>query len=338
MASNRPPTRPASTPDLWAALSANDVQRARALLDARPQAVHERTSDGYAGPPAPHCTNTPLTHIATHAGHADMMAMLIDRGADVDAIGYNENKGIAPAIVLAAWEGDVDMLRVLLKAGADPNLAGSAETALYTAIEHTPADAPAPNKVSVLLDNGARHDVFTAAMAGDIDLARAHAAACPPLLARRSLKRDRTPLEEAAHHGHEDVASAFIELGSAVSAHAAAALGLTDVLRGIVDDDASQLNARDDSQDTPLMAACTHGRVETARTLLVAGADPNAENRWSETALTRVVAASDIPIVELLLSAGAAPLKAGRGGTLPVDHIGAPDATLTRRLRALLGA
>jgi ankyrin repeat protein len=194
-----------------------------------------------------------------------MMTMLLDCGADVNALGYNENKGIAPAIVLAAWEGDVDMLRVLLEAGADPNVAGSAESALYTAIEHTSADAPAPNKVSVLLDNGARHDIFTAAMVGDVEMARAHAAAYPPLLGRRSLKRNRTPLEEAAHYGQDDVATALMELGSQVSTHAAAALGLTEALRATMDADAPQVDARDDSRDTPLMAACTHGWIETAR-------------------------------------------------------------------------
>ena len=338
MAPDHPSTHAPATPDLWVALDANDIDGARAVLDARPQAVHERAPHAHAAPPAPYKTNTPLTHIAIRAGRAETMAMLIGRGADVNALGYNENKGIAPAIVLAAWEGDVEMLRVLLDAGADPNAPGSAETALYAAIEHTEADGPHPNKVSVLLDGGARHDIFTAAMVGDVDVARTHATAYPPLLGRRSLKRNRTPLEEAAHYGHEDVAMALIELGSDVPAHAAAALGLTEVVSAIVDADPSQLEARDDSEDTPLMAACTHGRVETARALLDAGADANAENRWAATALTRAVAASDTQTVELLLSVGVDPAKPGRGGMLPVDHIATPDASVATRLRALLGA
>ena len=224
MAPDHPSTDMTATPALWTALDANEVQRARAILDARPEAVHERAPDAHAAPRASYGTNTPLTHIAVRPGRVEMMTMLIDCGADVNALGYNENKGIAPAIVLAAWEGDVDMLRVLLEAGADPNVAGSAENALYTAIEHTSADAPAPNKVSVLLDNGARHDIFTAAMVGDVEMARAHAAAYPPLLGRRSLKRNRTPLEEAAHYGQDDVATALI-----------VAKGLVKV--GVTDDD-----------------------------------------------------------------------------------------------------
>ncbi len=62
-------------------------------------------------------------------------------------MGYNGNKGVAPTVVLAAWEGDFDVLRVLLESGADPNRPASAESALYCAIEHTDLDAPDPNKV-----------------------------------------------------------------------------------------------------------------------------------------------------------------------------------------------
>lgn len=123
-----------------------------------------------------------------------------------------------------------------------------------------------------------------------------------------------------------------------MSAHAAAALGLTDALRDIVRADPSRTEARDDDADTPLMAACAHGRTEAARVLLANGADPNAANRWDETALTRSVTRADLPTIELLLTAGADPSKGGRGGRQPVDHIATPDESVARRVRNLLGA
>ncbi len=308
------------TADVWAALVDTNVPAVVAALDRRPDAVHERAAElpsRYSGPPAPYKTNTPLTYAAARrGGPADMLSMLLGHGADVNALGYNENKGIAPAIVLAAWEGDVDMLRVLLEAGADPNLPASNESALYAAIEHTAEDAPTPNKVSVLLDGGARHDIFTAAMVGDVEAVREQVDACPALLSRRSPKRGRTPLEEAAHAGQQPAAEALILLGAEVTLHAAARLGMTHPLQRLLARDPSG-EVQDDSGMTLLVAATTFSRLETMGVLLAVGL-------------------ADVAATELLLSAGADADLPGRLGDLPVERITTSDAGVARELRALL--
>ncbi|MBT3271011.1 hypothetical protein HN371_27970 [Candidatus Poribacteria bacterium] len=327
------------TAELWSALADRDVPAASAALDGRPDAVHERAAQPptrFSGPPAPYKTNTPLTYAAVRRGQADMLGMLLGRGADVNALGYNENKGIAPAIVLAGWEGDVDMLRVLLEAGADPNLPASNESALYAAIEHTAADAPTPNKVSVLLDGGARHDIFTAAMVGDVEAVREQVDACPGLLSQRSPKRGRTPLEEAAEHGQQAAAEALILLGAEVTLHAAARLGMAHALQRLLAGDPRAVEVQDDSGMTLLVAATMHSRLEAMGVLLAAGADPNAAARWGYRALPRAVGLGDVAATELLLSAGADPDLPGRLGKLPVDRITVSDPAVAGQLRALL--
>jgi len=70
-----------------------------------------------------------------------------------------------------------------------------------------------------------------------------------------------------------------------------------DALRGVA------LNAPDDRGRTPLMMAAEVGTPEAMKTLLLAGADPNAADSFGVTAL--MLGARDIARVRLLLDAGA---------------------------------
>ena len=49
----------------------------------------------------------------------EIAQLLIDRGADVNSIGFDGNNGVCTSIVLAAWEGGEKMMRLLLDNGAD---------------------------------------------------------------------------------------------------------------------------------------------------------------------------------------------------------------------------
>jgi hypothetical protein len=209
-----------SDPEFWEAIDNNDVEAVTELLRVSPDLVFSRypgeadkpgygySNNARALIPVPAdfpYTNTALHTTAKNKGRAPMAELLLLNGADPNAMGFESNKGIAPAIVITAWEGDLATLEVLLDHGADPNLLASAESALYAAIEHNAQD-----KVDLLLSRGAKHDVFTASMSGALEEVKLMVRAYPWLIDRRSPKRNRTAEEEAKHFERFEVV-AFLE-------------------------------------------------------------------------------------------------------------------------------
>ena len=95
--------------------------------------------------------DTPPLHHAVFHSHLDMARLLLEHGADVHALGYENNHELNPPIVLAAWEGGLEMLRLLLQYGADPNARSSnGVTPLSTAMRHGKSD-----RVELLKAHGA---------------------------------------------------------------------------------------------------------------------------------------------------------------------------------------
>lgn len=197
-----------------------DTSAVESLLSQSPELVHSRFRGLAWGPdrwrdskpekptepPQDFLFTNSAIHVAAVNGYDNLLSVLLEADADPNDIGYEDNKGLTPPIVLAAWEGSINTVRILLEYGADPNLAASAETALYTAAEHGSRD-----KVDLLLEFGAQLDVFTAAIIGDAESVAAMLYAYPSLSDRRSLKRNRTPAEEARHHKQDAVLALFDE-------------------------------------------------------------------------------------------------------------------------------
>ncbi len=119
-------TRPADADHaIHIAVADGDLVRVRELLDADPQLIH--LSDRSGG--------TPL-HRAVAASERDVIALLLDRGADIHALhgnGPRSERGYAPvdfqAVDLALWNdpfwdvrGDIDTARLLLSRGATHDL------------------------------------------------------------------------------------------------------------------------------------------------------------------------------------------------------------------------
>ena len=81
--------------------------------------------------------DAPALHYTVFHNHIEMAKLLLDYGADIHAIGYENNHEMTQAIVIAAWEGGIEMLKLLLEYGADPNAKSSNNvTPLSTAIKH----------------------------------------------------------------------------------------------------------------------------------------------------------------------------------------------------------
>jgi uncharacterized protein len=126
---------------------------------------------------------------------------------------------------------------------------------------------------------------------------------------------DREEAERLATHRELDVFEA-------------AALGGTDRVRELLDDDAARANAFGDDGFHPLGLACFFGHIDTARLLLERGADVNAlsRNEHIQTAAIHAGAASEgkdeatrYELVKLALDHGADPNLPQGGGFTAID-------------------
>jgi len=99
------------------------VKALRAILERDPAQANAFSPDGF----------TPL-HLACFAGGAAATALLVERGADVEAISTAAIAQVRP-LGTAAFSGDAESARVLLEAGANPNGEGSSgSTPMQTAV------------------------------------------------------------------------------------------------------------------------------------------------------------------------------------------------------------
>lgn len=125
-------------PDVFEAAALGDVERLRMLLDADPGLATAYSGDGFTA-----------LHFAAFFGSPAATALLLERGAAVDALGRGWMTGTALHSAVSRREAEV--ARLLLDAGAGPDLRQSGGW--------TPLHAAAANgdlaDVELLLDAGA---------------------------------------------------------------------------------------------------------------------------------------------------------------------------------------
>jgi ankyrin repeat protein len=124
--------------DVFEAAAFGDVDRLTELLTSEPTLVNSYSGDGFTA-----------LHFAAFFGRFEAAALLIERGAEVDAFGRGWMTGTAMHSAVSRLQSDV--LRILLEAGANPNVRQSAGW--------TPLHAAAMNgdlaSVELLLASGA---------------------------------------------------------------------------------------------------------------------------------------------------------------------------------------
>ena len=137
-------------------------------------------------------------------------------------------------------------------------------------------------------------------------------------------------LLEALYRGDRARVDELLAKGQELSVFEAAALGRTDRLQELLDEDASRANAFGDDGFHPLGLACFFGNVDAARLLLERGADVNAlsHNEHVQTAAIHAAAASGeagtdestrYELVELVLEHGADANLPQGGGFRAID-------------------
>jgi uncharacterized protein len=262
--------------------------------------------------------------LAAKAGAADAIETLLRHGADPHAA---ERRTGTRALMWAALENRADAIRALVRGGADVNA-----RAALTAFPHTP-----PGVIGDALEEGVSYVGQTVLPKGGwtalMYAARQGAAQAVTALADGNADLDATDpdgataLALAVINGHADVARLLLARGA--NANIADRTGMTP-LYAAVDLHTMQLGfGRPDPPPSTIAAS-----VAMVETLLAHGANPNA--RLGGRILKRVYAAGDgklgkgatpymraaragdVPLMKLLLAAGADPALSQDNGNSPL--------------------
>ncbi|CAN0212668.1 unnamed protein product [Scytosiphon promiscuus] len=172
----------------------------------------------------------PIT-AAANLGRVDVMKLLIEHGADLEAASFESGSAKIPnlrglrAVHAAVRAGHVDALSILLRAGANPNsvnIDGDRPLMLVPA-EGVPT-ATRLEMVNTLLSAGAdlslgseklidRKAIHSAAGSGDTILVQKLISSVPTTL--NAMTEDgASPLAIAAYHGHRDTVSFLLAAGA----------------------------------------------------------------------------------------------------------------------------
>ena len=334
------------------AVEDGDADRVREMLEREPGLVHVRVRSDYE-------EGDTLLHRADHQRADDgndphdprlrVAQLLIDYGADVDAVGGRGNTVGATPLDAASWAGNVGMVRLLLANGADPEKGGPDGVdynPVSTAVSHGRVDV-----FRLLAAAGARYSIQHTIRMGLLEETRALLDADPALLHRTRRADPRWPEGElplALAAGRPEIFRLLLERGADVRAKdargytplmAARAVGSEwavrdllsrgapdDVFGAIMDKDAARLESllRDDPSaaapvgpgPAPLTWAARYGDRETIRLLLEHGANPNVwqdADQSTSTPLKVAVTYQGDDVIRLLLEHGADPEFAGEG-------------------------
>ncbi|XP_012556375.1 ankyrin repeat domain-containing protein 17 isoform X1 [Hydra vulgaris] len=228
--------------------------------------------------------------LACYKGHVEMVALLLERGADQE----HKTDEMHTALMEASMDGHVEVARLLLNHGAQVNM---------------PADS-------------FESPLTLAACGSHVELAQ--------LLIEHKANLEEvndegyTPLMEASREGYLPMVALLREHGANINAQTeetqetaltlACCGGFQDVVLYLLECGANiELGA-----STPLMEAATEGHVELVKLLLEHGSKVNATTATGDAALTYAAENGHTDVVEVLIHYGANIEHESEGGRTPL--------------------
>jgi len=282
--------------DVHEATALGSVRRVTALLDADPKLVGQRNKFGW----------TPL-HVAVARGYGDLAALLVKRGADLNA---QETGRKSTPLHLAVEMGDVPVAKLLLEAGARADV----KDATGRGPLHVCAGARGGEAVFKLL---LAHKASVAAQDADggtpLHWAAGSFQGAPAVTMLLEAGADPnaqsdaglTPLGWALFQRVREPARLLREHGAQLNVFDAAVAGELDRLRALLKENPKLARAQSRDGHAPLHFAAHAGRIDAARALLDAGADVNASAEDVMTPLQTAALLRNLPMARLLRDADA---------------------------------
>lgn len=288
--------------DMSSAIMLHNTELVKKLLDSDAKLANTLDSNG----------DTPLWAAACE-GSADIAALLVEYGADVNA----EGKNGAP-LPRAVAEGHKEVVKLLLDNGANPNRTDRSDMLSMTMYPNRPEIA------KLLLAKGAKVSIFYATFTQDIDKVRELLDSNSDLVNAEMCWEPYTPLHTAADRNAKEIVNLLIERGANINSrysgitplYMAVASGSKDVVSFLISKGAkvnfpgsmvsvlncavehnqgdiaklliakgAKIDAKDDNGSTPLIIAAKQGNKELAALLIKNGAKVNTKDNCGATAL-----------------------------------------------------
>lgn len=255
---------------LFTAIEAGDVAKVKGLIAGNPQIIRAQDGQGM----------TPLV-LAARSNQIELVKLLIDAGADVNA------KGRHTALTRAAQGGHLEVVRLLLNKGAEVNPSypdGPMDSMPLRAAAFTLDPSPAAAEIHAvtddlkLLPNGTPDPAAASELADKI---KSLDSQVPEGNLPKTMALLVKPQPEPVREAKRTIVKLLLEAG-----------------------------ADPKKDDAAIVSAATSGETEMVRLLLDHGANPNADQKGVGSAVGfAIMMGAPLPLIQMLLDAGADPLR-----------------------------